>query len=84
MDGNYYIFTSTVFNTLDKTKIYSREYDINKENVALLATEPLTGFTQEFTSDTDINTYLTNQGTWHNANAELRFEDEYIPAIDDI
>ena len=52
MNGNYYIYTSTLFDSLDKTKIYSRFYDNNKENVVLLATEALTGYDQSFTSDT--------------------------------
>ena len=79
---NYYIFTKTVYDTLDQDKIYSRYYDVNKENVALLATEPLTGFTKEYTSSSDIITYLNSQSTWDEF-GELDFEDEYIPAIDD-
>ena len=79
---NYYIFTKTVYDTLDKDKIYSRYYDVNKENFALLATEPLTGFTKEYTSSSDIITYLNSQSSWDEF-GELDFEDEYIPNIDD-
>ena len=53
---NYYIFTTSVYDTIDKDKIYSREYDWNKENVVLLATEPLTGFTKEFNNSSDTKT----------------------------
>ena len=80
---NYYIFTTSVYDTIDKDKIYSRNYDVNKETVLLLATEPLTGFTKEYTSSSDIITYLNSQSSW-NEFGELAFEDEYIPAIDDI
>lgn len=78
---NYYIFTKTVYDTLDQDKIYSRYYDVNKENVALLATESLTGFTKEYTSSSDIITYLNSQSSWSYF-GELDFEDEYIPTID--
>lgn len=81
--NNYYIFTKTVYDTLDQDKIYSRYYDVNKENVALLATEPLTGFTKEYTSSSDIITYLNNQSSWPYF-GELDFEDAYIPTIDDL
>ena len=80
--NNYYIFTTTVYDTLDKNKIYSREYDWNEDNVALLATEPLTGFTQQFNNSSDIITYLNGQSSWPDFGL-LRFEEEYIPAIDD-
>ena len=79
----YYIYTTTVFETLDKNKIYSINYDESKQNVSLLATQPLSGFTQEFNNYTDIGEYLNNQGTWYQEDPELRFEDEYIPSIDD-
>ena len=83
MNGNYYIYTSTLFDSLDKTKIYSRFYDNNKENVVLLATEALTGYDQSFTSDTATIIYIqNNQGVWPPME-ELHFEDEYIPKIDD-
>ena len=83
MDGNYYIFTKSVYDTIDKDKIYSRGYDSNKENVVLLATEVLTGFTKEFSNDTDTTTYLNSQSSWPPFD-EFRFEEEYIPSIDDI
>ena len=79
----YYIYTTSVFETLDKNKIYSMNYDESKQNVALLATEPLTGFVQEFSNYTEIGEYLNNQGPWYQEDPELRFEDEYIPSIDD-
>ena len=79
---NYYIFTTSVYDTIDKDKIYSREYDWNKENVVLLATEPLTGFTKEFDNSSDTVTYLNSQSSWPSF-SNLRFEEEYIPAIDD-
>ncbi len=79
----YYIYTISVFETLDKSKIYSINYDENKQNVSLLATEPLTEFTKEFNNHTDIGEYLNNQGTWYQEDPELRFENEYIPTIDD-
>ena len=80
---NYYIFTTSVYDTLDKNKIYSQEYDLARENVALLATEELTGFTREYTNSTDIINYLNSEGSWPYF-TEFRFEDEYIPSIDDI
>ena len=80
---NYYIFTTSVYDTIDKDKIYSREYDWNKENVALLATEPLTGFAKEYNNSLDLVNYLNSQSTWP-IFGELRFEEEYIPAIDDV
>ena len=80
---NYYIFTTSVYDTIDKDKIYSREYDWNHENVALLATEPLTGFVKEYNNSSDIVNYLNSQSTWP-IFGELRFEEEYIPAIDDV
>ena len=84
MDGNYYIFTTEVYDTIDINKIYSRWYDIAKSNVTLLATEPLTGFSNEFSSDTETLTYIqNNQSSWPYL-GELVFEMEYIPAIDDI
>tara|TARA_R110000824_G_scaffold115132_3_gene266102 strand:+ start:4772 stop:5017 length:246 start_codon:yes stop_codon:yes gene_type:complete len=79
---NYYIFTTSVYDTIDKSKIYSREYDWSKEHVVLLATEELTGFTKEFTNNTDTITYLNSQISWPIFD-ELRFEEEYIPEIDD-
>ena len=79
---NYYIFTTTLYNTLDKDKIYSRYYNSNKENVVLLATEPLSGFSEEFSNETDTITYLNSDGGWPTL-GELAFEDEYIPEIDD-
>ena len=79
----YYIYQTSVFNTLDKTQIYSINYDESKENVSLLATTPLSGFTQEFSNYTEIGEYLNNQGTWYQEDPELRFEDQYIPSIDD-
>ena len=83
MTEYYYIYTTGVFETLDKTKIYSMNYDESKQNVSLLATEPLIGFTKEFSNYTEIGEYLNNQGTWYQEDPELRFEDEYIPTIDD-
>ena len=80
--NNYYIFTTSVYDTIDKDKIYSREYDWSKENVVLLATEPLTGFTKEFNNSSDTVTYLNSQSSWPPFD-EFRFEEEYIPAIDD-
>ena len=83
MNGNYYIFTTPIYDTLDKDKIYSRYYDNTKENVVLLATQALTEFTKEFTTDTDTLTYITNnQSNWPVLD-ELSFEEEYIPRIDD-
>ena len=79
----YYIYTTSVFNTLDKNLIYSINYDTTRDNVSLLATEPLTGFTREFDNYEDIGLYLNNQGTWYQEDPELRFDDEYIPSIDD-
>jgi|TARA_R110000851_G_C12629287_1_gene517615 hypothetical protein len=79
---NYYIFTTSVYDTIDKDKIYSREYDWSKENVVLLATEPLTGFSKEFSNDTDTITYLNSESSWPDF-GELRFEEQYIPEIDD-
>lgn len=79
---NYYIFTTTVYNTLDKDKIYSRYYNANKENVVLLATEPLSGFSEEFSNETDTVTYINKESGWPDL-GELAFEDEYIPSIDD-
>ena len=79
----YYIFTTTIFNTLDKSKIYSIGYDESRTNVSLAATETLTGFTREFDNYEDIGEYLNNQGTWYQEDPELRFDDEYIPSIDD-
>jgi len=79
---NYYIFTTSVYDTIDKDKIYSRNYDVNKENVVLLATEPLIGFTKEFNNTSDTVTYLNSQSSWGYFDI-LQFEDEYIPAIDD-
>ena len=79
----YYIYQTSVFNTLDKTQIFSVNYDESKENVSLLATTPLSGFTQEFSNYTEIGEYLNNQGTWYQEDPELRFEDQYIPSIDD-
>ncbi len=79
----YYIYTTSEFNRLDKSKIYSMNYDKNEQNVSLLATEPLTGFTKEFSNYTDIGEYLNNQGTWWEEEPCLRFEDQYIPSIDD-
>jgi hypothetical protein len=81
--NNYYIFTTSVYDTIAKDKIYSREYDWNKHNVALLATEPLTGFTREYDNSSDIITYLNSQSSWPDFGV-LRFEEEYIPAIDDL
>lgn len=83
MGGKYYIFTTTVFNTLDKNKIYSMVYDKKEENVALLSTELLSGFTNEFENYEEIGEYLNTQGTWYEEDPELRFEDEYIPSLDD-
>jgi hypothetical protein len=80
---NYYIFTTSVYDTIDKDKIYSREYDWNKENVALLATEPLTGFIREYNNSSDMVNYLNSQSSWP-IFGDLRFEEEYIPEIDDI
>lgn len=80
---NYYIFTTSVYDTLDKNKIYSQEYDLARENVALLATEELTGFTREYTNSTDMINYLNSESSWPYF-TEFRFEDEYIPSIDDI
>jgi hypothetical protein len=81
--NNYYIFTTTIYDTIDKNKIYSREYDWSKDNVALLATEPLTGFTREYDNSSDFVTYLNSQSSWP-IFGDLRFEEEYIPAIDDL
>ena len=81
--NNYYIFTTTVYNTLDKDKIYSRYYNTNKENVVLLATETLTGFSEEFSNESDTVTYLNKDVGWPEL-GELGFEDEYIPSIDDV
>ena len=78
---NYYIFTKTVYDTLDKDKIYSRYYNTNKENVVLLATEPLSGFSEEFSNEPDTVTYLNSVGGWSTL-GELAFEDKYIPKID--
>ena len=83
MGGKYYIFTTSVFNTLDKNHIYSLVYDKNHENVALLSTQLLSGSTEEFDTYDEIGVYLTNNGDWYEEDAELRFEDEYIPSIDD-
>jgi hypothetical protein len=79
---NYYIFTTTVYNTLNKDKIYSRYYDVNKENVVLLATETLSGFSEEFSNESDTVTYINKEGGWPDL-GELAFEDKYIPSIDD-
>ena len=54
----YYIFTTSVFNTLDKSKIYSIGYDESRANVSLAATETLTGFIREFDNYEDMNTFL--------------------------
>ena len=80
---NYYIYTTSVYDTIDKDKIYSREYDWSKENVALLATEPLTGFIKEYNNSSDFVAYLNSQSSWPIFDV-LRFEEEYIPAIDDV
>ena len=80
---NYYIFTTSVYDTIDKDKIYSREYDWRKETVALLATEPLTGFIKEYNNSSDFVAYLNSQSSWP-IFGDLRFEEEYIPAIDDV
>jgi len=81
--GNYYIFTTSVYDTIDNDKIYSREYDWSKENVALLATKPLTGFIKEYNNSSDFVVYLNSQSSWPIFDI-LRFEEEYIPTIDDL
>jgi len=51
--------------------------------VALLATEPLTGFIREYNNSSDMVNYLNSQSSWP-IFGDLRFEEEYIPEIDDI
>jgi len=58
-------------------------YDKKEENVALLSTDLLRGFTHEFENYEEIGEYLNTQPTWYQEDPELRFEDEYIPSLDD-
>ena len=86
---NYYIVTTTVFNTLTKGNIKYMHRSNDGSKVIVITSDTVSTNINEFANTTTLSEYtFTNNSDWVGDGTGIDEDDldniEYIPAIDDV